>query len=568
MNFDAKKLPIGWCLTKLSRIAILNPRYPDKIPVDNVKVSFIPMKAVSEMTGAIDLSEKRLWLDVSKGYTKFQEYDVLFAKITPCMENGKVFIAKGLCNHIGAGSTEFHVLRPSEAIIPKLLFYFLLRKDFRSIARSSMAGTSGHMRVPNKFLEEYCLTLPPLNEQQRIVKAIESYFSRLDTAVETLKRVKKNLERYRSSVLKAAVEGRLVPTEAELANKEGRDYEPADALLRRILKERRKKWIESETEKARARAEEKARKTGKSWTPQDNEQAVKNARARAEKKYKEPESPDARNLPDLPEGWCWVKIRELLKATNDGMKTGPFGSLLKKKDYKSQGIPVLGIENIKPMEFINNSKVFLSNEKAKELKSYDAEYGDVLVSRSGTVGDACVVPYSIEGARLSSNVMRLRFVIREVIPDFFSVLLNGSTFVKRQFYELCKGTTRKFINQKILYSLIFPFPPLDEQRRIINEINRVFSIKNKLETNIINDILMCEKLRQSILKWAFEGKLVDQDPDDEPAAVLLEKIKKEREAAEKSENSNRKKKNRRSKKTSRKEEKSDQKTKSSGSENK
>ena len=141
-------------------------------------------------------------------------------------------------------------------------------------------------------------------EQHRIVEAIESYFTRLDDAVATLERVQRNLKRYRASVLKAAVEGRLVPTEAELARAEGRDYEPASVLLERILAERRRRWEEAELAKMKAKGK----------TPKDDKWKAK---------YKEPVAPDTSNLPDLPEGWCWATVEQLAStvATGDFVKT-------------------------------------------------------------------------------------------------------------------------------------------------------------------------------------------------------------------------------------------------------
>ena len=135
------------------------------------------------------------------------------------------------------------------------------------------------------MLRSHELPLPPLPEQHRIVEAIETHFTRLDAAVAALKRVKANLKRYRASVLKAACEGRLVPTEAELARAEGRDYEPADVLLKRILAERRAKW----------EADELAKMTAKGNPPKDD---------RWKAKYKEPQPPDTSDLPELPEGWA------------------------------------------------------------------------------------------------------------------------------------------------------------------------------------------------------------------------------------------------------------------------
>src|SRR5205814_833556 len=120
------------------------------------------------------------------GYTAFQEGDVLFAKITPCMENGKVAVARSLASNIGFGSTEFHVLRPEKGIDPQLLFYYLLQESFRQNARANMTGSAGQLRVPAAYLANTLYSLAPLAEQRRIVAAIEQQFSRLDAAIESL----------------------------------------------------------------------------------------------------------------------------------------------------------------------------------------------------------------------------------------------------------------------------------------------------------------------------------------------------------------------------------------------
>ena len=236
------ELPTGWVMTTLGEACLINPSFFTESVEDDRELTFLPMAAVEAGTGRIDLSQKRLFADVRQGYTRFSEGDVLFAKITPSMENGKVAIAKGLVNNCGCGSTEFHVLRPHKGISGDFVLFFLLQDAFRGEARGQMAGTAGQLRVPAAFLEEANFILPPLPEQHRIVAEIEKHFTRLDASVAALKRAYANLKRYRASVLKTACEGKLVPIEAELAKAEGRDYEHASVLLERILAERRARW--------------------------------------------------------------------------------------------------------------------------------------------------------------------------------------------------------------------------------------------------------------------------------------------------------------------------------------
>jgi type I restriction enzyme S subunit len=213
------ELPRGWAGVPISSVAEVNPPQPSiPIPQDG-EVSFVRMASVEAESGILDASQLRPWHEVSKGHTKFQEGDVLFAKITPCMENGKIAIAKELHGQVGAGSTEFHVLRTNGAVREKYLLHFLLQRDVRRNARMVMQGAAGQLRVPASFFSRLNLPLAPPEEQDRIVDEIDKQFTRLDAATAALKRVQANLKRYRASVLKAACEGRLVPTEAELARR-------------------------------------------------------------------------------------------------------------------------------------------------------------------------------------------------------------------------------------------------------------------------------------------------------------------------------------------------------------
>ena len=168
------------------------------------------MKAVEEESGRLSPAETRSWGDVKKGYTPFQEGDVLFAKITPCMENGKYAIAKDLHEGRAAGSTEFHVFRPSAQLDAQYLLNFLFSHGVRQAARMNMRGAAGQLRVPTSFFEELEIPLAPLPDQQRIVAEIEKQFTRLEAGLAGLRRVQANLKRYRAAVLRFAFGGKLL----------------------------------------------------------------------------------------------------------------------------------------------------------------------------------------------------------------------------------------------------------------------------------------------------------------------------------------------------------------------
>jgi type I restriction enzyme S subunit len=194
-------------------IVALNPRGFATEPEDDDFVSFVPMAAIEELSGRLNPTDLRMWSTVKKGYTRFQNGDVVLAKITPCMENGKFAVAKGLHGGRAAGTTELHVLRPTTAVVPEYLFHFFAQEGIRRDARAHMQGAAGQLRVPSKYVASARIPLPPLAEQHRIVAAIEEHLSRLDAAVAGLGRVQALLPRYRAVVLKAAVEGSLVAAE-------------------------------------------------------------------------------------------------------------------------------------------------------------------------------------------------------------------------------------------------------------------------------------------------------------------------------------------------------------------
>lgn len=155
---------------RLGDVCEINPRLPrDHHLQDDSEVSFVPMAAVSEISGTIESAATRRYAEVKKGYTAFCDGDVLFAKITPCMENGKAALASGLAGGRGFGSTEFHVLRAREAVVPEWLYYFVRRESFRRDAKRNFTGTAGQQRVPTSFLQNAPIPVPPVYEQRRIV---------------------------------------------------------------------------------------------------------------------------------------------------------------------------------------------------------------------------------------------------------------------------------------------------------------------------------------------------------------------------------------------------------------
>jgi len=163
-----------WPTKPLGEVVAINPKLTaSETPASVAEVTFVPMAAVDETGGNIARPEVRQYSQVTKGYTPFRENDVLFAKITPCMQNGKAAIARNLRGGVGFGSTEFHVLRPTPAVTPEWVFAFIRQPSFRSAAEASFTGSAGQQRVPADFLKRIPIPVPPLAEQERIVELLD-----------------------------------------------------------------------------------------------------------------------------------------------------------------------------------------------------------------------------------------------------------------------------------------------------------------------------------------------------------------------------------------------------------
>jgi type I restriction enzyme S subunit len=163
----------NWPKVALGEVVEINPRHKWSRSDLELDVTFVPMAAVDETKGIIADPEVRPLAAATKGFTNFREDDVLFAKITPCMENGKAAIARRLRNRIGGGSTEFYVLRSSASILPDFVYYFVRQKSFRAGCKANFTGSAGQQRVPKSYLERVEIPLPPLEEQRRIVALLD-----------------------------------------------------------------------------------------------------------------------------------------------------------------------------------------------------------------------------------------------------------------------------------------------------------------------------------------------------------------------------------------------------------
>jgi type I restriction enzyme S subunit len=377
----------------------------------------------------------------------------------------------------------------------------------REEVAAKMVSTAGQNTVSQASLAAVRFRIAPFAEQRRIAEAVDSYFTRLDDAAATLERVQRNLKRYRASVLKAAVEGRLVPTEAELARAEGRDYEPASVLLERILAERRRRWEEAELAKMKAK--------GKS--PKDDKWKVK---------YVEPVAPDTSELPDLPEGWCWASMDQL------GVVSGGLTQNAKRELLSTQ-IPFLRVANVYSNE-LRLDEIKTIGVSAAEVDRVRLVPGDLLIVEGNgsieQIGRVALWDGSIEPCLHQNHLIKVRFAPVGLGQWSLCWLLapSGRVAIERAASSTSGLHT---LSLSKVQRLPVPLAPLAEQSRVTDEVDRLLTVATAAAGDMSRNAHRASRLRQSILKWAFEGRLVDQDPNDEPASALLDRIRAEREAA-------------------------------------
>ena len=402
-----------------------------------------------------------------------------------------------------------HIVQPLGHIPLGFLEHYLNR-----IRLEDYVTGSAQPKLTQAALNRIAVPLAPLEEQDRIIAKIGELLKNVNATRARLAKVLKILKAFRQSVLAAACSGRLTEDWREVHH----GVENATELLTRIRVARRCAWEKAELAKIRSRG---------SFPKSD----------KWKDKYVEPDTPEASDIPELPETWCCTGIEILLSTSRRGMKTGPFGSSLKKQEHQASGIPVLGIENIGEMKFIEGSKIHISHAKARELAEFDALPDDILISRSGTVGEVCVVPPGLGEARISTNIMRLTLQEGSLLPTYFCYLFNGSPFVLGQTSQLCGGSSRDFLNQRILFSLLLPLPPLEEQHEIVRRVGILFKLAEKIQKRVEAATMRADKLTLAVLAKAFCGELVSTEAeiarsegrDYEPASKLLERIKAERE---------------------------------------
>jgi type I restriction enzyme S subunit len=474
MSDTGETLPVlskGWAWTTLENsVEILDSQ---RKPINSLeRKKRIAKKSKSELipyygaTGQVD------WID---DYLFDEELVLLGEDGAPFLYGlkDKAYIIRGkswVNNHA-------HVLRAiNNIMMNSYLCYYLNTFHYHGY----VTGTT-RLKLNQSQMRKIPIPLAPFLEQHRIVTKIEELLTKLYAGVEGLRKIQAQLKVYRQTVLNAAMTGKL--TEQWRAEHKD-ELEPATVLLEKIREERKK--------------------------------TLGN-------KYKELTSIDSSDLFELPEGWMWLRLGEISASMKNGIyKPRQF--------YNDEGIACLRMYNIEKGFIIwkNIKRMKLTSE---EFLDYELKPADILVNRVNSrelVGKSAVITSSLEPCIYESKNIRLRLFNNFTESKYvnFWFLIFGQKYFSRNAQQTVGMAS---INQEQLSSMPIPFSSIREQQKIIEEIERHFSLIDQMQKTINYGIAQSEKLHQSILKRAFEGKLVPQDLSDEPATKLLERIKVENE---------------------------------------
>lgn len=483
------ELPNGWTRELLEEL--IQPRSERVSPADRPSAPYIGLEHVQAHTNAILGTVPAS--NMSSSSASFEVGDVLYGRMRPYLN--KVARPK----FAGLASAEFIIFPESEVFDSGFLLNRISSYDFVEFACSQYEGD--RPRVKFDSLGKFAIDLPPRAEQTRIVAKLEELLTDLDAGVDELKAAQKKLKQYRQSLLKSAVEGTL---SAEW-RAQHTPTETGAQLLQRILTERRARW----EAKQLAKFKEQGKAPPKDW----------------QKKYPEPVQPDTTGLQELPKGWVWASGEQLCVFITKGT-TPP-----KNLDISGEKtVPFLRVTNLTDRgELDLTDEVFVSVDTHQGFLARSAVYpGDVLMNIVGPpLGQVSVVPSDFPEWNINQAIAIFR-AVDGVLPWFICrYLLSPSA--QRWLKARSKTTAGQTnLTLEVCRSLPFPLPPQDEQKALLHTLEAALSSIVREGGSIAYGLKQSTAQRQNILRAAFAGQLVPQDPNDEPVSVLLERIRVER----------------------------------------
>lgn len=409
------EIPENWAWVKLEDLYEINPKVE---AADDTDAAFIPMERISAGFSDSFTFEVQKWSAASKNHTRFADGDVAFAKISPCFENRKSFIATGLPNGIGGGTTELIILRQKEMLL-RFTYYVTLDQRFIHEGVASYKGTVGQQRVKSDVIKNYMVAVPPKEEQQRIIEKIESIFSALDTIDTLQSQYQDNLAILKSKIIDAGIQGKLTEQLPEDGN--------AEELYQQI----------------------------------HTNQGI-------EKKDIADINAD---LPEIPFTWCWVHLGDIVRVL--GGKRIPAGRKLTTEDT---GHKYIRISDMKNRSVDAEKLLFVPEDIYPSIAQYIIHKEDVYITVAGTIGRVGKIPESVDGANLTENADRL--VFSNLDQDWLIYCLT-STFVQKQIEYLTTQVAQPKLAIKRIQEFLIPLPPLAEQKRIVAKLEELLPLCEK-----------------------------------------------------------------------------------------
>ncbi|MDZ4161253.1 MAG: restriction endonuclease subunit S [Burkholderiales bacterium] len=507
MSDELDGLPRGWRTTTLREIAeIVGGVTKDTKKSQGQGFREVPyLRVANVQRGRLDLNELKLIAaseaDIQK--LSLQPGDLLVNEGGDRDKLGRGWIWQGqlpVCIH------QNHVFRArlqSHEIDPIYIAHFA-----NSMAQSYFAEhgsqTTNLASISLTKLGSLPIQLPPPREQTRIVAKLEELLSDLDAGVAELKAAQKKLAQYRQSLLKAAVTGELTAKwRAENASKISGKAENGSKLLQRILTERCARW----EAKLLAKFKEQGKTPPKDWR----------------KKYPEPVQPDTAGLPELPQGWVWASVDQLCDSVRNGLSKTP--------NTEQRGLPIFKINAVRPMA-VNFNAIKHIEISESEAADYWVEAGDVLATRyNGSIdllGVFAMVQDIPQPTLYPDKLIRMKPVTGTELGSWMEACGNMGASRKHLVSRVKTTAGQTGISGDDLKKTPIPLPPTDEQAAALDLLNeRLEGVK---ELSIPTELALKQSTaqRQNILRAAFAGQLVPQDPNDEPASVLLARIRAER----------------------------------------
>jgi type I restriction enzyme S subunit len=391
-----------------------------------------------------------------------------------------------------------HVLAGAAGLVDNRFLCFQLNAvDYHPFVTGST-----RLKLTSSAMKQIPMAVAPAAEQIRIVEKLEELLSDLDAGVAELKAAQKKLAQYRQSLLKAAVEGALT---AEWRQQ----HPPAETgaqLLQRILTERRARW----EAKQLAKFKQQGKTPPKDW----------------QKKYPEPVQPDTNGLPDLPQGWVWASVDQC-SLDDSAITDGPFGSNLKSSHYQASGPRVIRLQNIGDGVFVD-AMAHIAESHYSELFKHAVQKDDLAIAMLGEIlPRACIIPSGVAPAIVKADCARVRVNKCLMQPALLAAQLNSKP-IRDAVVKFVKGIGRPRINLGHIRAIPIALCSIDEQSQLEAHLFAAQQAIDRQNEAINLSLKQSSAQRQNILRAAFSGHLVPQDHNDEPASVLLARIRAER----------------------------------------